>query len=51
MGREDELFDKYMLIRQMTEAVRNKNMAATGPLGDTTRGRAASSPCSSKRTA
>ena len=39
MGREDELFDKYMLIRQMTEAVRNKNMAATGPLGDTTRGR------------
>ena len=38
MGREDELFDKYMLIRQMTEAVRNKNMAAT-------------SPCSSKRTA
>ena len=39
MGREDELFDKYMLIRQMTEAVRNKNMAANGPLGDTTRGR------------
>lgn len=39
MGREDELFDKYMLIRQMTEAVRNKNTSKTGPLGDTTRGR------------
>lgn len=39
MGREDELFDKYMLIRQMTEAVRNKNTAAAGPFGDTTRGR------------
>lgn len=39
MGREDELFDKYMLIRQMTEAVRNKSIAEAGPLGDTTRGR------------
>lgn len=39
MGREDELFDKYMLIRQMTEAVRNKNTSKAGPLGDTTRGR------------
>lgn len=39
MGREDELFDKYMLIRQMVEAVRNKNTSKAGPLGDTTRGR------------
>lgn len=39
MGREDELFDKYVLIRQMTEAVRNKNTSKAGPLGDTTRGR------------
>lgn len=39
MGREDELFEKYMLIRQLADAVRNKNMAQAGPLGDTTRGR------------
>ena len=39
MGREGELFDKYMLIRQMVEAVRNKNTSKLGPLGDTTRGR------------
>lgn len=39
MGREDELFSKYMLIRQMFEAVRNKNTSKAGPLGDTTRGR------------
>lgn len=39
MGREDELFDKYMLIRQMADAVRNKNTSKAGPLGDTTRGR------------
>lgn len=51
MGREDELFDKYMLIRQMTEAVRNKNMAATVLLAIRRVAVAASSPCSSKRTA
>lgn len=39
MSRNDELFDKYMLIRQMTETVRNKNTSKAGPLGDTTRGR------------
>lgn len=39
MSRDDELFDKYMLIRQMTETVRNKNTSKAGPLGDTTRGR------------
>lgn len=39
MGLEDELFNKYMLIRQMVEAVRNKNTSKAGPLGDTTRGR------------
>lgn len=39
MGLEDELFNKYMLIRQMLEAVRNKNTSKAGPLGDTTRGR------------
>lgn len=39
MGLEDELFNKYMLIRQMLDAVRNKNTSKAGPLGDTTRGR------------
>lgn len=39
MSREDELFDKYMLIRQMAETIRNKNTSKTGPFGDTTRGR------------